>query len=632
MSYKAIMLERMTIVLIPFLALCLSLLVWVSFTAQFSIVLILSMLLMIFVVRLKEELFALSSIRWVDLLLVFFLWVLLSFIWSVDFALSIRYAMLFYLFVLAFLCGLLLWKNSLHLFSCLLLLLALTLFATSLYQTISMGVERPPGLFDHANASAALYLIGLCFCMCAYLFEERHTRSVYGLVIAVLACGLGMTQSRSNFLALLIILLLLLYTIWERQGDGRSLRRYYTMLAWGALGLIMENILTTGSVSRLVATLQSLDPSSRRFTLWSMALDSYWSSPLLGSGIGTLNGSFVTHFTSGTASVRSPHNDYLQLLAELGPLGLMLFLAYVFLLLAQFKRVRTIVVETPRDWPIYGAWFALLTLFVHFLFHYHLYNATFILLLGLFSGVIAGSHQRGTKYIPVSATVGTRGVMLVLVVVMFSVLYISRFASDHLLHTALNQAESQVQPHSEVMRQLQRAAAVAPYRTEPKLALGNALEVYLQRQQLSVQEQQDTIEQAYSYYQQAKRNSSFSYKPYLATAKLMQRYPARFAAHSITDNYERALQLRPNKLIIYLLYSDYYRQEGDAVAALEVLHRAGGRWFSGRDWELAGEYCEKFTALHGITESSQKHSATTRPEHFCSEYLNYDRRFAMWIR
>jgi hypothetical protein len=63
-----------------------------------------------------------------------------------------------------------------------------------------------------------------------------------------------------------------------------------------------------------------------RAGLWRIAWDDYQGHELLGSGAGTYEAYYLQHRTSGL-KVRNAHNLYLETLADLGPVGLLLLVA-----------------------------------------------------------------------------------------------------------------------------------------------------------------------------------------------------------------------------------------------------------------------------------------------------------------
>jgi O-antigen ligase len=78
--------------------------------------------------------------------------------------------------------------------------------------------------------------------------------------------------------------------------------------------------------------------SSGRLTQWGVAVDDYSAHPVFGSGAGTYELSWMKERPSGGWKVRDAHNLYLEVLAELGPVGLaLLLLTFSIPIYAAFK-------------------------------------------------------------------------------------------------------------------------------------------------------------------------------------------------------------------------------------------------------------------------------------------------------
>ena len=65
---------------------------------------------------------------------------------------------------------------------------------------------------------------------------------------------------------------------------------------------------------------------SGRLTQWRVAVDDYRAHPWLGSGAGTYELSWLHDRPTGSWKIRDAHNLYVEVLAELGPVGLALLL------------------------------------------------------------------------------------------------------------------------------------------------------------------------------------------------------------------------------------------------------------------------------------------------------------------
>jgi len=88
-----------------------------------------------------------------------------------------------------------------------------------------------------------------------------------------------------------------------------------------------------------------------RGALWGDAVNSFLSSPFVGSGAGSYGISSVKNVASGLQTIpESPLNDYLLLLAEYGVVGLLLFLIPTIILLAcGYKRWRDLPYKVTSE-------------------------------------------------------------------------------------------------------------------------------------------------------------------------------------------------------------------------------------------------------------------------------------------
>ncbi|WP_147916079.1 O-antigen ligase family protein [Ruania zhangjianzhongii] len=167
------------------------------------------------------------------------------------------------------------------------------------------------GQWLNGNALALLFLIGFAVAL-ARIFST--TRSLLHLVTGALcAGGLLMTFSRSGYLALAVMLLIL--TVVRRKA----------ILAVAALATLLLTVVPSSVRDRIEFTTATggLDPSSSaRLDLWESALGVIAETPLLGSGIHAL--SLAIEEQGGPAGYTFAHNSYLSLLAGFGlPIGLL---------------------------------------------------------------------------------------------------------------------------------------------------------------------------------------------------------------------------------------------------------------------------------------------------------------------
>jgi hypothetical protein len=78
-----------------------------------------------------------------------------------------------------------------------------------------------------------------------------------------------------------------------------------------------------------------------RADLWRLAWDDAAEHPLLGAGAGTYERYFLAHQPAQISRVRDAHGLYIETLAEVGPIGLILLLSALLIPLAALRSVRT---------------------------------------------------------------------------------------------------------------------------------------------------------------------------------------------------------------------------------------------------------------------------------------------------
>ena len=142
--------------------------------------------------------------------------------------------------------------------------------------------------------------------------------------VALIFAGLLCSFSRAGFLAALISVAVMAALALTARGASRA-RIAAALAAILFLAATFFLLLPDGFIVRY-AGVASTDGllSEGRFSLWSETLDLVRAYPVLGCGFGAYQSAFYQfkrswpHVTDDYA-----HNDYLQLLAELGPLGLL---------------------------------------------------------------------------------------------------------------------------------------------------------------------------------------------------------------------------------------------------------------------------------------------------------------------
>jgi O-antigen ligase len=199
-------------------------------------------------------------------------------------------------------------------------------------------VLRPPPLdpfegrllhepFGYANALGIFAAIGILVAVgLALSARSPAARAVALLPLVVLVPTLLLTSSRGAWLALAAALPLL-------AGAGGRIRLPVAVLLAALAAAAVAVVLVVSGGPRRLGSLAG----ENRPDYWQVAWEDYRAHPVLGSGAGTYGDYWLAH--PGNASfTRTAHNLYLQSLAELGPVGLVLVLTAVGLPLLRLRR------------------------------------------------------------------------------------------------------------------------------------------------------------------------------------------------------------------------------------------------------------------------------------------------------
>jgi O-antigen ligase len=168
----------------------------------------------------------------------------------------------------------------------------------------------------YANALGIFVGIGVLLAAgLALAASSWRARAAAVAPLVVLVPALLLTSSRGAWLAVVAGSAAL------ALARGPAVRRGVLLLVGlVAAGFALAAVVVTDDLGRIV--------SENRLRYWEIAWDDFRDHPLLGSGAGSFGNYLLTHDPSAPFS-RTAHSLYLQSLAELGPIGLVLVLAVV---------------------------------------------------------------------------------------------------------------------------------------------------------------------------------------------------------------------------------------------------------------------------------------------------------------
>lgn len=220
--------------------------------------------------------------------------------------------------------------------------------------------------------------------------RSRELRILLGAAYLLMGVATVSTSSRGGLLGFLAASAFAgLATVLTRRSEKRTASR---ILAFGAAGIaglliIFGSVLLIGgndSLLRGIGVVQAdPDVTTGRLHFWSIALQIFMQHPVLGAGLEAFGAAFTAHDTwSGQFRVEQAHNEYLQMLADGGVLGLACVAAFIVLL---FKRSMSVISANGEKADIaIGALAGCVGVIVHSFFDFPLRtpsNALFFLML-----------------------------------------------------------------------------------------------------------------------------------------------------------------------------------------------------------------------------------------------------------
>lgn len=246
------------------------------------------------------------------------------------------------------------------------------------------------------------------------LQKERKNKLIYYLLLSVLYATLMICQSRGIWISIGLTLIFAIYIIFKFKlvNIFQENKKWLLLLMFTFLIITIiystDNPLNKSAITvpqRALSTFDEKDPSiNSRLLFWGTTIDMIKNKPILGSGIGTFKINYLDYqadflqknpnYIKFSGKAAEAHNEYLQILAELGIPGIAVFLSIIIvfysLALKYFKKKR----NNQDKIIIFGLLMGITSFLVHsmftFPFHVPILGSTFFILLSLTVVYISG--------------------------------------------------------------------------------------------------------------------------------------------------------------------------------------------------------------------------------------------------
>lgn len=199
------------------------------------------------------------------------------------------------------------------------------------------------------NVSANGMILSICLIVYAVSAMSKQKRSRIELIsIIVISFALVLTCKRGPLLFVLISLSVV-YLVNRRNKEAfvRILKLFAFILIFILAVIVLSNYVP--AIKNFILKSEELSNSNKgifngRQGLWNLAIDMFKSSPLLGKGFGC----FSEYAELYDAISNSAHNFYLQVLAELGLIGIFLYgIAFISGVCINIKYIK--IVQNEKD-------------------------------------------------------------------------------------------------------------------------------------------------------------------------------------------------------------------------------------------------------------------------------------------
>jgi len=201
-------------------------------------------------------------------------------------------------------------------------------------------------MFD-ANDVAQLLVTALPFCL---FWNSGPVKTPLGKLLmwgsmAFLTITTMMTTSRGALLGLFVVYFVLF------SGRQSLLMKITKFTAIAAVGFLLMIILPSQMANRYrtLGTYQQDESAMHRIYAWKAGMNMVASRPLTGVGIGCFGVAYGTSFRPGGDSATrwmAPHNSFVQVAAETGLIGFIIFISMIFYSIRQIGRT------PPNDPPL----------------------------------------------------------------------------------------------------------------------------------------------------------------------------------------------------------------------------------------------------------------------------------------
>jgi O-antigen ligase len=267
-----------------------------------------------------------------------------------------------------------------------------------IYNVLEVQYATPFGSFVNRHNFAAFMEMTIAIPLGLLVVGgiPQDKRLVYVTAILLMGVALLLSGSRGGLVSLLAMIFFAIFVTTQTRNYGSMILKIGLAIALIATIIVGASLIGgESSLTRFAETATSKDITTNRSHIWNITFEVIKNNPIFGAGIGAFGIAYTPHDTlNGLERVEQAHNDYLQVAADAGVIGLLIGGTFLFFLFRTgFKNAKTS--NLYRKGVAVGALAGCFAILVHSLFDFVLHTtAISLLFLTLVSlVVVSGKGQ-----------------------------------------------------------------------------------------------------------------------------------------------------------------------------------------------------------------------------------------------
>jgi O-antigen ligase len=224
---------------------------------------------------------------------------------------------------------------------------------------------------------------------------QKDKKLLYVTAVALMGIALILSGSRGGLISLLAEIFFLIMLTTKTRGYNQLILKVGLAVLLIAT-IVLGSMLIGGesSLTRLAETAASEDFSTNRTHIWNVTLSIIKNNFIFGSGYGSYAVAY-TPFDSlnGLERVEQAHNDYLQVLADAGIIGLIIAGFFVFTLFRTGMKNAQTSIPFRRGVAV-GALAGCFAILVHSLFDFVLHTTAIALMFITLVSLVVVSRSK----------------------------------------------------------------------------------------------------------------------------------------------------------------------------------------------------------------------------------------------